>query len=102
MTPDDTALGVDALEIADQQQPKVDPRRQPGPAHRLRMKTIARPRRNRRIHARAAADSRTDRTGGWRSLAGRSSGPTRRLSIAFALAHRHGPSVVPELDRVDR
>jgi hypothetical protein len=31
----------DALEIADQQQPKIDPRRQSGPAHRLRIKAGA-------------------------------------------------------------
>jgi hypothetical protein len=59
-------------------------------------------RRNRRTYARAAADSSADRTDGWRPSAGvRRRGPHRRLSIAFALAHRHGRSVVRRIDRVD-
>jgi hypothetical protein len=39
--PGDAALGIDALEIVDPQQPKMDPWRQSGPAHRLRIKAGA-------------------------------------------------------------
>lgn len=40
-TAGDAALGVDALEITDQQQPKIDPRRQSRPAYRLRIKAAS-------------------------------------------------------------
>jgi hypothetical protein len=41
--PGDAALGVNALEITDQQQPEIDPRRQSRPAHRLRIEAGALP-----------------------------------------------------------
>jgi len=40
-TPGDAALGVNALEITNQQQPEIDPWRQTRPAHRLRIKASA-------------------------------------------------------------
>ena len=41
--PGDPALGIDPFEIADQQQPKIDPRRQAGPPLLLRLEPLAQP-----------------------------------------------------------
>src|SRR5437867_3864523 len=40
-TPSDAALGVNTFEVADQQQPKIDPRRQSRPPPRLRIEAGA-------------------------------------------------------------
>ena len=42
-SPRDTSLTVDAFEVAYQQQPEIDPRRQSRPAHRRRIETLTLP-----------------------------------------------------------
>ena len=98
----DAALGVNALEIADQQQPEIDPRRQSRSAHRLRIKAsalrfdeIVEP-----VFAQQLIQAPIKRVACSRWQVRRRD-PHRRLSIAFALAHRHGRSVVRDVGRVD-
>ena len=76
-TPGDAALGVNPLEIANQQPPEIDPRRQARPAHRLCVKARALSfSENRRSRARAVADSTVGRRDDSRPWANPSSPPT--------------------------
>jgi hypothetical protein len=97
------ALGVDAFEIADQQQPEVDARWQARPAHRVGIKpgTL---RFDEIIEAMLAQQliqpSIKRMTRACRQVGRRH--PHRRLSAAFSFAHRHGRSVVRDFSVVDR
>jgi hypothetical protein len=74
--PGDPALGVDAFEVANQQQSEIDPRGQAGgPSWRRRSRHIAL-RRRRRSRALATADSTDDRTDDSRPSASSSPSPT--------------------------
>ena len=89
--PRDGALRVQPFEVPDQQQPEVDPRRQPRPAHRLGVKRRA-PRLGEVIKATVTQQliqPRVKRMTGRRRQLGRRH-PHGRLSIARSFAHRHG------------
>ena len=95
----DAALRVDALEVANQQQPGLDPRRQAGPAHRFGVErgALSFCEVVELMLARQLIQSRIERVaGGGREI--RPCHPHRRLSIACAFAHRHGQSLVPKID----
>src|SRR5213593_3927189 len=97
--PRDAALGVQALEVADQQQAEVSPRRQSWPAHHRRVELLTLLLRE-PIEAGLLQDrvqSSVERmAGGNRQLSRRN--PHRSL-FARALAHRHAPhsTVTPSL-----
>ena len=78
--PRDPALGVDALEVADQQQPEVDARRQTRTAHRVGVERRRCARRTDRSRPREEARSGADRTGAPGRPASRWSAPTAPLA----------------------
>ena len=89
-TPGDAALRIDAFEVSDQQQPEIDVWRQAGTPHGLGIKAGAL-RFNKVVEAVLAQQLIQPPVEGVargsRQLCGRD--PHRRLSIAFAFAHRH-------------
>jgi hypothetical protein len=95
-TPRDAALRVDALEVANQQQADIDPRRQPRSAHllgverrTLRFREVVKSTLTQQL-----IQSRVERvTRGCREVRHRH--PHGRLSVALAFAHRHAQSLVP-------
>jgi hypothetical protein len=99
--PGDAALRIDAFEVSDQQQPEIDARRQAGTAHGLGVKAGALrfdeivesvlPEQLIQTSVKGVA------CGGWYVCGW---DPHRRLPIAFPFAHRHGRSVVRDLNRV--
>jgi hypothetical protein len=100
--PRNTAFGVDALKIANQQQAKVNAWRQARPAHRLGVerRTLRFGETVEPMLAQQAIQSRVERMTR-RSREVRRRHPHARLSIALPFAHRHGQSVVRKIDRVD-
>ena len=101
--PSDAALRVDAFEIADQKQPEIDARGQAGPTHRLGVKggALRFSEIVEAVLAQQLIQPPIKRMAGGRRQVRRRN-PHRRLSIACARAHRHGRSVVRDVERVDQ
>ena len=101
--PGDPALGVNAFEIADQEQSEIDPRWQSWPAHRLRIEAgalrfdeIVEP----VLAQQLIQPPIKGMTRGGRQLRGRD--PQQRLPIALTSAHRHRRNVVRDPGDVER
>ena len=100
--PRDPALRIQSFEIADQQQPKIDARRQARSADRvgielgaLRLDEIVEA-----ALAQQLIQPGVERMTGGRRQIGRGH-PHRRLPVALAFPHRHSQSLVRRIDRVD-
>ena len=100
-TPRDAALRVDALEIANQEQPELDSRRQAWPAHRVGVerRTLRFGELVESMLAQQLIQSGVERVTRRRREIRRGD-PHPRLSVAFPFAHRHGQSVVQESNPV--
>jgi hypothetical protein len=88
--PRDAALRIHALEIADQQQPKIDPWRQTGSAYRVGVErgALSFGEDVESMLAQQLIQARVERvTGGCREIRRRH--PHARLPVAFPLAHGH-------------
>src|SRR5205814_5139651 len=100
--PRDAPLGMNALEISNQQQPKIDLWRQAGPAHRLGREggTLSFGEIVERLLTQQLIQSSIEWvTGRRRQFCYRD--PHCRLPITFAFAHGHAGNVVREIDSVD-